>query len=781
MSKNKVIIVVAVLALAFGMMACKSSSSGHGGHGKATASGKTINLNGGNASTGSGGSGGDLDIYPWYGLGGIKILKEGEAPKTDFTVPNYPEVVDLGTAGWEVDTSTSVMSYLDDSTVVANQYHTHFGVNTLFQRNAGNTADITITGLKVDKNVTLQFFPNYNNWDTPCFDYVDIYFTNDIEILGTLTVTDLTKGQNCAGTPELHYGIAAIDRDKVALQLESDGKMFIRPSGLISTAGDDATVTNTRGGDGGYMYLWADEGMINEGLLDNSGGDGLGTGDGGYGAIRGSGNQDGLDFETDGTLINKGLIDGSGGDGEDGGGAGFLYLWADGFIFNTGDLNANGGTGSTAGEGGDANYVELETYYGSVYNSGKMLANGGNGGLGGGTGNSAELYSSDDDESVGDIINSGFLQVNGGNALSNGDGGDAGDIYLYMYGGTTQSSGKIEGIGGYGLGTGNTGGAGGDMYVYAGFGYGYWYSYNVQHDDVVISNDIALNGGDGPGGGGDGGDIEIWDEAAYYPTELTAQLKLVGFNKIEGNGGEGASGGGGGGVGAWTYDAVFYTYDECYQYQSAGPIISNTIIDVNGGEGLSAAGGDAGEVYFSQYFDSSDYDYANMDENSYTEISGDILANGGDGVTTGGDGGDIGIDGWYFMKNSARIRADGGVGATGGVGGEVDLSASNREAVNNGGISLNGGPGTTLGGEGGTIYLNGGTRTVNNGNLALRGGDATTTGGEGGEAYLTGTRTPVKNYGTIDVRGGTGTTPGLLGVIFLDMFNVTPTDGTLGF
>ena len=431
MSKNKVIIVVAVLALAFGMMACKSSGDGHN-KGKATASGKTINLNGGNGTTGEGGDGGTLYFY-WYSLGGIKLLKEGEEPDTSFAIPNYPEYVDLGaTSGWEVDASYSVQDYPAgvDTAVDPGEYHTHKQISTLWQRNAGGTADGAVTGVRIARGVTLTINPNMSSGGTACQEWAYIELDNDLEILGTLTANNLTRGLDCTATPEVRHGANALPADIASLDFRAQ-TIFIRPSGFVTTAGADATAAGNRGGDGASIYLWADAGIINEGDMDASGGDGSASigGDGGREASSGAA---GIELNTDGAIVNKGQMDASGGNGTVGGDAGYVYLTTSSsgtFVYNTGDLYANGGEGST-GVGGAANYIELESYYSSCFNRGNLQANGGDGAKGGGAGYWIYLYGGNS-WLVSDMYNSGALEVNGGDALTNGDGGDAGGMQLY--------------------------------------------------------------------------------------------------------------------------------------------------------------------------------------------------------------------------------------------------------------------------------------------------------------------------------------------------------------
>jgi len=771
--------------MAFGMLACEDSSSDEP---EATGgiSGKVLDLSGGaGGATGTGGKGGDLDM-DWYGTSGILFLKSGNV-NTSFSVPTWTNVVDLGTDGWTVDTDYTVQVY-DGTEPAAGfpEYHTHPGNTNLYYGDGGVTVvDTIVTGIRIDRGVELTLEPNYDSGDTACEDQAYLTLANDLDIRGTLTVTDVNSGPNCAGAEETRHGVinGATTLDSASLYIDPN-RIYLRGTGVIDTLGANATAADTRGGDGGYVYLEADTGIFLDGTILAGGGAGLGTGEGGNGGIRAGDNVDGVVIDSGGSGTNTGDIDCSGGDGADGGDAGPVYLYADWLQYNTGTLSANGGDGDATGTGGGAGWVEVEAYYATVFNRGNLQSNGGDGGVGGGAGNEAYLYGSSNGGDIGSVINAGKLEVNGGDALSNGDGGDAGDMYIYAYGGDVRTSGVLEAMGGDGAGASGDGGYGGYIYFWTEYGYEYYYGQYKQTGDIIISNNIIATGGAGTGSGygGYGGYVDVGADSTEYAPDMDNVVKFVGFNKFKMNGGDGGNGGNGGGLDAYTY----YAYNPGDAYTPAGPINNNVIIEANGGEGLAGGGGDAGWIYLSVY------GWYMFDDNSKLINNGRLESNGGDGTTGGGDNGDIWLVGWRLLKNTAVIQSNGGEGtgaaADGGnadTGGYINL-ISTFDLVNTASLQLIGGDGTVTGGNGGTDFqLWAGGQVRNTGSLLAGGGNGGTTGGDGGEIEVNSAARQTKNSARIDVSGGLDitdrSTDGDVGFIWIDWVDVTPLDGTLGF
>jgi len=100
--------------------------------------------------------------------------------------------------------------------------------------------------------------------------------SNDLAILGTIMTKGLTTGTVNAAVVDLLHGATATTRDKGGLMITAY-RIVMGPSGKIDTSGDDATVANDRGVDGGDVCLYADYGgafFFGTDSMDASGGSG---------------------------------------------------------------------------------------------------------------------------------------------------------------------------------------------------------------------------------------------------------------------------------------------------------------------------------------------------------------------------------------------------------------------------------------------------------------------------------------------------------------------------
>lgn len=774
-----VILTAALFALAFA--ACDNTSSdnnkkGSGGNNNAI-HGKIIQLDGGNASTGDAGDAGNFNV-DWIGTGGIHIKRQGSVD-TSFNVPQYSDPLNLGDEGWVVDADYTVTSY-DSALNVAIVEGEYFLLDNeftsrLYHRVTG--LDVVVTGIRIDRGVTLTLGLNVDSTGSMiCLDEAAVGLINDLEIRGTLTVLDVTTGANCVASPEQRHGADAIARDSGALYVAAN-RVYISDTGLVDTMGvDAAAASNGRGGDGGHIYVSA-TGIYSLGNLLGGGGNGDGTGVGGDAAVQG---QDifVVELSSYGALINKGDLDATGGNGSIGGGGGDAKITGSLLIWNTGDLIADGGDGTT-GLGGDAGDCVIRSGYGAVKNSGILSADGGDGGAGGGSGGAVTIVSGRDD-----VINSGALLSNGGDALTAGNGGFADNLSIISYGGGVKNTGRVLGEGGVGIGAGSLGGYGGDAYFYVNTSGTLWVGGKVIPGNIVIANDILLNGGDGALGGGLAGSLIAGSDGYvnYGIDSWDASLQLIGFDIVEANGGDGLDGGDGGDTTLYTLASYLYTYDDNTDYayvpfEGPGPIINNVPFELNGGDGSAGDGGSGGNAKWTM-------DGAIIDEKrSFLVNNARVDALGGDGTVNGGVGGGTWFDGFVRCENHGAIDIRGGdgtaVGSNGGNGGFWIVLNSLNNILNTSPLTTNGGDGDAAGGFGGRIYMEAGGRSNSSANLTCSGGDGGTTGGNGGLISVFSLHGKSKIKGTLDVSGGAP--DGLVGILFYDWIMVTPADGTITY
>lgn len=185
---------------------------------------------------------------------------------------------------------------------------------------------------------------------------------------------------------------------------------------------------------------------------------------GGASTVSGNGGHGGhVEMEAEGNayvtstkLINSGLLDVSGGNGVDNGGSsGGIYFYGHDLTQNTGAITANGGNASattgTGGRGADDNIEIISSY--DILNTGFITANGGTGtgtNASGGDSHFISIYAGNK------ATNSGNIYGNGGNAIGTGTNGDGGIVDLFSEKAVTVNTAAlisvVKGGGGSGIG-----------------------------------------------------------------------------------------------------------------------------------------------------------------------------------------------------------------------------------------------------------------------------------------------------------------------------------------
>ena len=700
-----------------------------------------IRTGGGSATAvgSSGGDGGYFEVLLDYGSAGghVKLFKTG-AVDASFTSPAAPSAFDYGPVKVEVTSDVHVkpVMSLSNSTDAAGtaladgdvvELRCEGGAGPLYRWHSTSARD-PISGIHVAPGGTLTF--DFQG-AAACEDENSLYhqITIDHAVVNEGTIA---TGRNASGSAD---------------SLKLYGGSFYGASGSHIDLRGVSKGAGTQGGDGGDLDLEAAQGS-------------------GYW----------------GALWNHGTIDTSGGDGDDGGDAGALYLWAYSSLYNTGDLVARGGNAVTLSHatastyGGSGAGIDVESGYGSTYNSGTVDTSGGKGSTGGGDGGHISVYGGD--EGVGDLYNTGDLIARGGDADASCDstecyGGDASYVYLYVYG-NTFTSGNIDTRGGAGRAGG--GGDGGHVDVRASYGY----NDNTVDENTIpggavwVSGNIDTRGGDGATRGGDGGYVYAEGDPDYVP--FGQEVTFLGYGGgVDTSGGDGALYGGDGG---YTY---FYQ-DDCAENDDAcawpaGSVINYLDIDSTGGDASAATGygGEGGHAEWWTYYDN----YAVGSYGSEKLINrGNVDTSGGDGGAGGGQSGYVLLYGLDGLDNGANFTANGGnATAPGGQGGDAGASSwssvgygiqllADRGPVSNAGdLWARGGDSTATtgdgdGGEGGGVHLEGPTVT-NSGVLVGDGGDANTTAGFGGDAWdvvLQSVQGTTTNSGSLSASGGAGST-----------------------
>ena len=670
----------------------------------------TMIMNGGDGSDGEGGAGGYVKTEITSGtMGGHnKIFSTGVADAS-FEMPATVDIY-LGDHPLVVSSELIVKSYDDDSTVDAGEVHMHTGGQTgIYMRDATNTFDVEVTGLKIENGATLTLMPN-NSAHTSA----KIYLENDFHNAGTLR-TSLVEGTNnrasCDIQMDTYYGEVG---------------SVIDLSGLDGDASVD-------GGNGGTLTLSAQDEDIN------------------------------TDYDG-GLIVNYSTVDITGGDGAKGGAGGDVKLESFLTLYNAGDIDASGGVGLSA-RGGTAGVLDIYGMHGHCYNSARLKADGGAGLTGGGAGNEIYLWVN----GAGDIRNSGEISGNGGDVddacTVSCSAGNAADLEFYSEGGdiinhatlTLRGGATKMGLGGVGgdfkiksatewaqsavgdiFFSGNidlSGGSGVEGSAGGGLSATLYGGVVPQQQEIIFLGytDIYANGGNGENYGGDGGYLEMLNEDASPDYgENGPGGGNINYANFHANGGTAVTDDGGNG-GYFKMDG-----DDRYGALTDGLVALNYgALNINGGDGV-AGGGMGGWVYMWGY--------------NRAENHGAIMAASGDasddGITAGS------------CDDGVRIYSDLGPAInTGNIDTSGGLASGAASIGGNGGIF-------ELVGH---FASNSGAISVKGGNSS----DAEGVGGDADNIFIYGVLEGSTNTGTFNVDGGTATTLGAHGEVVIDGMNMT--------
>lgn len=497
-------------------------------------------------------------------------------------------------------------------------------------------------------------------------------------------------------------------------------------SGKIETNG------TLEGQNGGDIYVYADYGLINSGAMNASG--------------------------DDSTTVAAGN-------------AGYIYLEGDYYTQNTGKLTARGGNTTFAGAaGGDADYVELYSSWGPVFNRGAIDTRGGTGATGG-DGGDVEMYAY-----LGNLFNSGKISAYGANSTV-GNGGNGGYIGFESDAGQIRNSGSVLAWGGDTTDVAGSGGNGDELYVYSEDDGLYEYT---PAGDIYWSGQIDLSGGDavatGTGNGGSAGNV--YAEVYGDDVNLKSQLVFLGYSKVQTFGGEGNHGGSAGGYELYNYDG--YVYGDQYAPAPGGSVISQAALVGYGGNARATGadpqgnGGRGGYIYLETDY----YPTAQLVPTSQkTTHTGNVNIAGGAGRNQNSIYLNYGGYSWIWGYNGASFtgtfNSDGGddLGTTAGTvgyGGYAPALYVYSElglAKVAGNVSINGGDGNYAGGYSDGMYIYGNTVNVAS-VIKANGGNADATevgsqGGYGGYIELKATRPESSTVtGSATYAGGTGATKG---------------------
>lgn len=566
-------------------------------------------------------------------------------------------------------------------------------------------------------------------------------------------------------------GTAGSGGDANNILLEGYGWSGVHNNGTLRSRGGDGT---TGGGSGNEIRLYTDfiGACTNAGLMDANGGNATDNGNGGSGGRN--------DFEANsgsvrlaGTIRSRG---GNGGpNGGDGGSGNFFSVLADGTsgavfnnmvpegIFIGADIDTGGGNGENGGNAGSVDVecragglgrpigITLVGYVRLIVDGGRGSVNGGNGG----DGSDNYFYIDsvfDSDEGLtyaGQIYNEVPFFARGGVGAT-GDGGDGGYHYHYVDA-SGVDSGPSRGIvnrAGMDLSGGNGGANGGSG---NGFDF-YYYPSNTFGSEVGIDSEgmIDVKGGVGTtGDGGAGGSMVIEQgDSAQNGGVLPSGVNVSGSLVLRGGGG----GFSGGSSGQLDIDADFWVS------------ISGTV-DMRGGNGTNGMGGSSSG--FTIDIDNISTSVA-IDEVGI-DFEGDLLGQGGSGASLGG----LGVVTTWNSNGHATFNGTynggGGSAGSGGGAGPWTISAETHVRIF-GSVGLAGGSSTNNpGGDGDGITVNSAKEFRAAASFNGRGGSSTLfAGGRGGDFFFWFTEGPNLSGSSMDVRGGSGTAPGLDGAINLN-------------
>lgn len=480
-----------------------------------------------------------------------------------------------------------------------------------------------------------------------------------------------------------------------------------------------------------------------------------------------------IEVDADYAMINSGALNASGDDSTTvaAGNAGSIELRGEYYTQNRGSLTARGGNTTFLGAaGGDADYIELYSDWGPVFNSGAIDGRGGEGATGG---DGADVYFEAD---LGKLFNSGKIRVYGANSKV-GNGGNGGYVDFYAYGGEIRNSGDVLAWGGDTTDAAGSGGNGDQLYVYTDYS---GLEEYTPAGDIYWSGQIDLSGGDavatGTGNGGSAGDV--YAEIDGSDVNLKSKMVFLGYSKIQASGGDGDNGGSAGDYELYNYDG--YVYGDEYAPAPGGSVISQAAVVANGGNaratgaGATGLGGRGGYIGLETDY----YPTAQLVPTSQkVSQTGNVSLTGGTGRNQTSQWNNYSNGGWLWGYNGASItgtfNSDGGddIGTTpgafgyGGYAYGLYVYSELGQSKVNGNVSSNGGDGKYVGAgsDGMSIYGN----TVNVAStIKANGGNANpleagSQGGNGGYIELKATRPGSSTVtGSATYAGGTGATKG---------------------
>lgn len=644
-----------------------------------------LDTHGGSGGTGGGGEGGGVSERSSNAtIDAYLMLSATGAADASCSAPTV--TTDLGSNGLEV-TSDLVVPVVDtdgESSQADGAVYTRPGFDGLLRWDATNLVGVRITGVRVAVGATLTLTENSGTTARVVTDA-------DFEVLGTLTT-----------------GVGGSGRSGLSVLA---GRLLLQNGSVVVTSGSGA------GAGGGDIYLEGSNLLVALGSIDSRGSDGATGGDGGD-VVLVSGTQ----TFTAGTIQTQGGT-ASAGDGGDGGG---VFMRADSrLVCNGAAITADGGNATAiAGDGGEVR-LGADCVYGTpleVRSSGAVRTRGG---VQTGTCDPMSCRGGDGGDVYlvagfgGSIATSGGIDTRGGNSAGAG-GGTGGDVYLdegYAFESLAvvrhyDLSGNITTFGGDGA---TSGGSGGDIETYNQGTLGSASRY-LGYASALLS------GGAGGDGGGHAGDLQSVPDGGTTNGGLGLYVFDTDVTAVGGNGGTGSAGDGGvivfapslgqpipggfsegplenfvfladatlhGGDGAIGGDGgAIIAPSGCSPSLVTTGIRVDGAIDIDGGDGTTGHGGDAGE-----------FNLATL--RGAASLAGSVTANGG--ASTSGTGG--GFYGSVLMGTPATLSAS--VTASGGSSGADGGSADDVVVTSFGGSSTVTGTVTVTGGAGGTTPQNG--------------------------------------------------------------------------
>ncbi len=497
-----------IVAVAVALAACGGGGSKDNNQVTGQTGQSTMDLSGGNGGSGNGGTGGELFVNS---SGTVSILKNGTVDAS-FTVPTVDN--SLGANQFTVNQDTIVPV---DSDNIPGALCMSTADATLYIGNGdftcGDSGDTAVTGLVVNKDAALTL-PDLGG-------AAAVSVANTVQINGTVTA-DMTVSTeldinaavieiSSTGKIITSSNDPAVPSAAINLGYQHSGAYPSTPTPVSTTAiiNRGAIEANGSNGGGGHITLDANDYVVNQGIINGSGGDNP-SGDGGAGGEIDLYAEYGNVYNSDRIMANGGT---GGGNGGNGGTIGIYTAYTDnshgmnGDIVLGGTIQANGGT-ATNGNGGDIGHIDIESYaLGNITINASVSVRGGaesgtGPGGGGGKGISPGGLFIHSDSTKGTPATPGAIQVAGQFDLRGGSGATGGlGGYCEI---TSDGNSPIELVGFPKIysdgGSGATGGLGGSADLYG---------------HQVTTNDISAMGGNGTtGSGGNGGTITLYSEGA---------------------------------------------------------------------------------------------------------------------------------------------------------------------------------------------------------------------------------------------------------------------------